>query len=327
MKLEHFQADNQATWDELERLMQRAGTRPSALPAGDILALGRLYRRTSADLAQARQRYPHDPLVQRLEYLIRRSRPLVYGRSATDGAVTFKSFFATDYWRTITERPQLLALATALLVVPAIAGAVLGVSDPATTAGLVPEGFLWVTEAQGAGTDIGADASGLAAFSTAVLINNIQVTVLAFALGITFGLGTALVTAYNGFILGAVIGLGADAGNSALLVEAVAAHGILELSCIVAAAVAGLRMASALVAPGLRPRPVALREESVAAVKIVIGTAPWLIVAGFVEGFVSRSGTSAGPAVLIGIVIGGAFWWLVAARGLDQNRTSDLAFR
>ncbi len=332
MGLERFQTEHQAAWDELEQLVRAAGSRPGALAGDALRRLGTLYRATAADLAQVRQRYPNDPLVPRLEDLVTRARALVYARDAGHDRQSPWHFFSTDYWRTLMARPGPLGLAALLLVGPALTGAYLATTDPVSVTGIVPANFLWVTEAQQATTDIGADAAGLTAFSTAVLVNNIQVTVLAFALGITFGLGTGLVTAYNGFILGAVAGLGVKAGNTALLVEAVAAHGILELSCIVVAAAAGLRVGSGLIMPGARTRRAALRRSSVEAVKLVIGTAPWLVLAGFVEGFVSRTGTPAGPAVALGLVLGGGFWWLAVVRGLrqddraaDQNLASALA--
>ena len=315
MGLEQFQTDNQATWERLDTLVAQAGSRPASMPGRNVRELGTLYRRTAADLAQARHRFPNAPVVARLENLVRQSRPLVYARSGEE-RITFKEFFATEYWRVLMERPRLLVMGAMLLLGPAVIGVVLAFSDPATTTSILPPGFLWVTEPQATGTDLGADTAALTAFSFAVLVNNIQVTVLAFALGITLGLGTALVTAFNGFILGGVMGLGVAAGNSALLVEAIAAHGILELSCIVVAAAAGLRMASGLVTPGTRPRRVALRDEALAAVKIVIGTAPWLVFAGFVEGFVSRTGTNAAAAVVIGVVVGATYWGLAAVRGI-----------
>jgi uncharacterized membrane protein SpoIIM required for sporulation len=315
MGLQQFQTDNEHTWDQLERLVGRAGDRPESLPGASVRALGSLYRKTAADLAQARLRYPSDPVVGRLEQLLARARPLVYRRAAAADRTQFGDFFRRQYWQILTQRPRLLAFSALLLMVPAAAGYFIAATDPATAQSIVPPAFLWVTEPQAAGTDIGAGTTELTAFSTAVLVNNIRVTVLAFALGITFGLGTAAVTSYNGLILGAVAGLGVGAGNSALLVEAIAAHGILELSCIVVAAYAGLSLASGLVAPGLRPRRVALRDEATTAVKIIVGTAPWLILAGFVEGFVSRTGTTAGPAVVIGVALGGGYWLLAALLG------------
>jgi uncharacterized membrane protein SpoIIM required for sporulation len=325
VSLERFEAENAGTWDELERLIRRAGTRPSSLDGAELRSLGTLYRSTSADLAQARRRFPGDPIIGRLEALVTRSRALVYARRPQTSR--FIEFFTTEYWQVLMDRPRLLAGATALLLIPAAIGWILAAAQPAETSTLLPTGFLWVTEPQASGTDQGLSATGLTGFSTAILVNNIRVTILAFALGITFGIGTAFVIAANGFILGAVAGLAVGAGNTALLIEAVAAHGLLELSCIVVAGVAGLRMGSALVSPGLRPRRIALRDEALVSVKLVLGTAPWLVLAGFVEGFVSRTGTSAGPAILIGLLLGGLFWGLAVTRSANQNLASDLARR
>lgn len=316
MSLERFLTDNEPTWTELEDLIRRAGTRPTRLGGTGIRRLGELYRAATADLAQARRRYPAEAVVSRLEHLVIRARALVYARPRRTSVARF---FATDYWRLLVERRLILGLACGLLLLPGAIGFAIAMVRPDRAASIVPAAFLWVTEQQATGTDLGLSTGGLAAFSTFVLTNNIRVALLAFAAGITWGLGTAAVIIQNGLILGAVVGLGIEAGNTALLVEAIAAHGILELSCIIAAAVAGLRMASGLVMPGTRPRRVALVEEARPAVLLAVGTAPFLVVAGLVEGFVSRTGTPAGPAVLIGLLLGGGYWVLAVVRGTGEQ--------
>ena len=240
---------------------------------------------------------------------------------------TIGEFYAKRYWELIVERRRLLALAVASLIVPMIVGYLYAAANPETIRAIVPAAFLWVTETRPAGTDIGLGQAELTAFSFQVLTNNIQVTVTAFALGILLGLLTFAVMAYNGLVFGVLTALAIDSGNGALLVEAVVAHGILELSCIVIGGLAGFRIASAVIAPGMRPRRVALVEEAGPAALLAIGTAPFLIVAGFIEGFVSRTGTTAGPATIIGFTIGGGFWLLAVGLGTRENRTRSLASR
>jgi hypothetical protein len=48
---------------------------------------------------------------------------------------------------------------------------------------------------------------------------------------------------------------------------------------------------------------------------IVLGTAPWLVLAGFIEGFVTRSGFGLVPGIVLGLLVGGAYWTLVVVRG------------
>lgn len=279
--------------------------------------MGGLYRQTAADLAQARRLFPSDPVVGRLESLVTRSRALVY--TDRSRSVDLTGFYRTRYWQLLVERPVILAIATALLLVPAVIGWVFAMTDPATAASIVPGAFLWVAEPQPQGTDQGLAADQLAGLSAFILVNNVRVTLVAFAGGILWGFGTIVVMIFNGVILGTVGGLAVGAGNTALFIEAIAAHGLLELSCIVAGAVAGLRLASGLIRPGHQTRRKALIAEAGPAVQLALGTIPFLVVAAIVEEFVSRTGTSAGPAVLIGVVLGGGYWALAVIRGKSEG--------
>ncbi len=325
MTLDRFLSEGEPTWAELESLVKAAGTRPASLGSRRLLRLGALYRAAASDLAQARHRFRGDPVVDRLERLVGRARALVYTRSRRRRSLV--EFYSTRYWELIVERRRLLALAAGALLVPILIGFLYASANGEQVRQLVPSAFLWVTEERPAGTDLGLTRAELTAFSFQVLVNNIQVTVTAFAVGIALGLVTFGLIAYNGLIFGILTALAIDAGNGALLVEAVMAHGVLELSCIVIGGVAGFRLAAAVVNPGQRPRRVAVVEEAGPAALLALGTAPFLILAGFIEGFVSRTGTTAVPATIIGFVVGGAFWVTAVVRGTAQNRTRDLAIR
>ncbi len=313
MNLKRFIDERSARWGELGSLVEQAGTRPEKLDPGALLRLGSLYRSTTADLALARRRFPHDPVVGRLEDLVGRSRHLVY-----EGGIrrqTVREFFNRTYWRLLTERSSMLMLAGVVLFAPAILAAAWALAEPEAAQAVVPAGFLWVTEPRPEGTDMGLSTAGLAGFSTFVFVNNIQVTLLAFALGIFWGVGTGWVLFQNGLILGAVAGLGVEAGNGDLLVAALAGHGILELSCIVVAGTAGLSLGRSILRPGRLTRRQSLVSEARASVQIVVGTVPWLILAGLLEGFLSRIGLGPTPVTLVGVTVGVVFWGLLVWRG------------
>lgn len=322
MKLPEFIESGTARWDDLRGLLARR----KRLGADEVLRLASRYREATADLAAARRRFPTDPVRTDLERLVAEARSVVYAGSGRRTGVV--GFFADTYWALIVERARPLALAALLLVVPGLAGALWAATDPQTLAGLLPPEFLWVASAES--TDQGYGAAGLVGFSTYVLTNNIRVALTAFALGVTLGLGTAWILVQNGLILGAVTGLAIGAGNGAVFTAAVIAHGILELSCIVVAGAAGLSLGRAILRPGRQRRRDALGREAVVAVQLALGTAAWLVLAGFVEGFVSRTGLSWLPTTVIGMLLGGAFWGLVWWRGrrVDrQIRASRFALR
>ena len=310
MKVDRFLDERGADWSELESLLARAGGRPERLGAAGVLRLGGLYRAAAADLAVARRHLPGDPVVARLEQLVARARQAVYADEAARGSPL--RFLATDYWRLVRARRGALGVAALLLFGPAVLAAVWAVGDPGAALGLVPEEFRGAVEPVG---DTGMTSTQSAAFSSEVLTNNIQVTFTAFALGLLPALGTAFVLVYNGLILGVIAGGAIDAGNGTEFVEFVFAHGVIELSCIVVAAAAGLRMGWALIDPGPRTRAAALGAEARDAVAIVLGTAPWLVVAGFIEGFVTRAGFGLAPGIVLGLAVGGAYWALVVVRG------------
>ena len=286
--------------------------------------MAELYREAVADLAVARRRFRNDPVTAQLERLVADGRSAVYaGTGRRQGVV---GFFADTYWGLIVERRRTLGLAALLLVIPGIAGAAWAVVEPETLMGVLPPEFLWVTAADS--TDQGYGAAGLVGFSTYVLTNNIRVTLTAFAIGITYGIGTAWILVQNGVILGALTGLAIGAGNAKVFVAAVVAHGILELSCIVIGGAAGLSLGRAILRPGPRTRRESLSREAVVAVQLALGTSLWLVLAGFVEGFASRTGLSWLPTAVIGVGLGGLFWGLVWWRGrrvAAQTRASRLA--
>ena len=316
MKVERFISEREADWRELDELLRAAGRRRRRrLDAGGVLRLGALYRGAAADLALARRGHPGDPIVQRLESLVARARHAVYAEEPRRGSP--RTFFGRTYWVRVRERPLALALALALLLVPAVLAVAWALDDPGAAIGLVPERFRGAVEPVG---DTGMTAAETAAFSSAVMTNNIQVTFLAFAAGILFGLGTALVVAYNGLILGAVAGGAIANGNGVEFAEFVTAHGVIELSCIAVAAAAGMRMGYAVVAPGPLARSRALAIESRASIAIVLGTIPWVIVAGIIEGFVTRAGFGLVPGIVLGVGVGALYWTLVVVRGRPRPR-------
>jgi uncharacterized membrane protein SpoIIM required for sporulation len=312
MNLERFVAERDPEWSELEQLVRRAGRRPERLGAESVLRLGALYRAAAADLAYARRRFGGDPVVARLERLVGTARHLVYAR--TTRRASLRRFVTHGYWRLVAERPAALLVAALLLALPASLGASWAVADPGAAAGIVPEELRDVTEASGDWDDLPAGEQ--AAFSSYVLTNNVRVAAFAFAGGILVGLPTALVLVFNGLLLGAVGGLLAGGGAWEAFVTLVTAHGVLELSCIVVAGAAGLRLGWSVVEPGRLSRRASLAREAPRTVALLIGTAPWLGVAALVEGFrgeLSQLGIAA--VVAVGTALGALYWGLVLLLG------------
>jgi uncharacterized membrane protein SpoIIM required for sporulation len=312
MNVEGFVRDREASWRELDELVTRSRRRFRRLGPDDARRLGALYRAAAADLSLARGRLPRDPVTTALAELVGRARHAVYASGSRRGSVV--RFFARDYWRFVAERPLPLVISAVLLFAPASLAGAWALHDRPAALGLVPSEFRPVTSDRRPWHEV--PAGDQAAFSSAVLTNNIEVTFAAFAGGITLGLLTAFSLVFNGVVLGAVAGLMIGAGNWVGFVDLVTGHGVLELSCIVVAGAAGLRLGWSIVDPGRRTRVASLRAEARRSVGIVLGTAPWLVVAGITEGFrATLSNAGLGAVIGVGFGLGALYWGLVVVLG------------
>lgn len=275
--------------------------------------MGELYRSAVGDLGLARRGLRGEPVVARLESLVARARTVVYDTEVRRESIWY--FFSTGYWQRVRSSRGALLVAAALLFIPGVLAFVWAGHDPAAALGVVPEMFRGIEDGSRTTKSAGLSGSQASQFASQIMTNNIRVTFVAFAGGLTFGVGTIASLIYNGVLLGAVGGLSTHAGNGNAFVTLVIAHGVLELSCIVVAGAAGLRVGRALVSPGRKSRPASVVAEARMSVELILGTAPWLVVAGLIEGFITPSGFGLGVNAPIGVLVGGTFWFLVVWRG------------
>jgi uncharacterized membrane protein SpoIIM required for sporulation len=313
VNLERFSAERRGDWLALDGLVRDARRRPERLGTAGVRQLGELYRAASADLARARQAFPGDPVTIALERRVLAARQLVY--QAPTRREPLLAFFAHDYWRSVRARWLPLVVAASLLFGSACLAGAWAHADPGAAAGVAPGAYEPVTRERPHGADLGLSRSERAGMAGEIFTNNIKVTLLAFAGGVTAGIGTVVLLLFNGLQLGVVAGLAIGSGNGRTFFELVTAHGVLELSCIVVAAAAALRLGWALVEPGRKTRAVAVGGEAREAIGIVFGTAPWLVVAGLVEGFLTPAGAGLGVNMAVGAGLAGLYWTLVLKLG------------
>lgn len=121
-----------------------------------------------------------------------------------------------------------------------------------------------------------------------ITINNIRVAFIAYAFGVLTSVGTAYILFSNGVMLGAFFTM---FFNEGLLFEAsknIWLHGTIEISVIIVAGCAGLVMGNSLLFPKTFSRKVSFVKGAKDGLKIVVSTIPFFIIAGFIEGFITR---------------------------------------
>jgi uncharacterized membrane protein SpoIIM required for sporulation len=281
--LKEFIDERMAMWRRLEQLVDTASrNRLTRLGRTEVREFARLYRRTAADLAIAREEIADPLLVNYLNGLVGRAHGAVY-RNEGSGFRGLLAAIRYGFPATFRETFGYTALAFLITIGFAALGATVTSLDERfadTVAGGLRDKIArhedWTLSING--------QNQIA--SVAIQQNNIRVSVLAFAGGIFLGIGTFLILAQNGMMLGAVIALALRYDFNAILIF-MAGHGVLELSAIFISGGAGFLLGKALLAPGDLKRADALVANGRKALVLVVGCACMLVIAGLIEGFIS----------------------------------------
>jgi len=311
--IDRFIARNAPTWDRLDELSSRAGRGLRRLSPSEVDELVEKYQRVSSHLSHARVAYADAGLTARLTRLVSQANGVIYAsRSRTMRAVA--DFFAWRFPAAVWQSGRFVAVSAALLLVPALAvGTWLATSDEALEAS-APE----AVRAAYLEEDFEDYYSSEPAtqFATEVTVNNIQVAITAFASGVMLCLPAAFIMVFNGANLGFAGGLFAEAGELGKFFGLILPHGLLELSAVVVAGAAGLRLGWSVIAPGDRTRGQALGDEARRAGVIALGLVLAFAVAGLIEGFITGRGVPTGLRVGIGVAAEVAFvaWIVVQGR-------------
>lgn len=275
-------------WNRLEQLVAVSGRKSvTSLKPAELQELALLYRQSASDLSTVREDPTSRQLAMYLNQLLGRAHNLIYmGRRANKRGIW--TFYKDTYPGIFRETFPDTFAAFVLFLVAGLAGVLMSLADPGFSHYLLGPHMMQSIENHKMWTDSIVTVKPLA--SSGIMTNNMSVAFAAFAFGITAGIGTVWMMLLNGLMMG-VVGVACwREGMSLSLWSFVAAHGVLELPAIFIAGGAGLGIAKGLLFPGVLPRRESLVLAGARSVRLVLGTIPLLLIAGFVEGFVSPTG-------------------------------------
>ena len=293
--LPRFVAAERAYWDELHALLAKLEADPEGrLPLTEIERIHYLYERSSSDLSRLDAFATEPQLRAFLESLVSRTYSLIHETRAPV-KIRWKSAVRA-FPRAFRRHLGAFRLAVGVTLLGCAFGWFALHVDPRNKAFLLPFPGLQVSPSERVAHEESAGAAkddrlkGVkATFAAGLMTHNTQVTILALAMGVTFGAGTLILLFYNGVILGAVAADYIVGGQGVFLAGWLLPHGSIEIPAILLGGQAGFVLAGALIGWGDRtPRVQRLRAVAADLVAIVSGAGAMLIWAGIVEAFVSQ---------------------------------------
>ena len=316
MRQEQFVARHQREWQVFEHWLETRGDARKANAERNAGEIGdedipARYRRLCQQLALARRRGYSPVVTARLQTLMQRGHNLLY-RTPAPRWQRAAEFLLADFPRLVRSESGCMWAAAALFVVPLAAMFVLLQLQPELIHGLMgPQEVAALermydpsSERHRLGRESGSDWAMFGHY----IMNNISIGLRTFASGLLAGIGTIVVLILNGINIGAAFGHLHQIGSGDPLWRFVAGHAPFELTGIVLAGGAGLRLGLNLVAPGRRSRLDALVVAGRKGAKLCLGIAFMLLVAAFIEAFWSST-QSIPAAVKYGV--SGVLWTAV----------------
>jgi len=322
MKQELFVQRYKHEWDAFEHWLNVRGesakdarsTRRQWHGLGDTEIPAR-YRRLCQQLALARRRGYSPVLVERLQLLMQRGHTLLY-RTPAPRWRRLAMFLLAGFPRLVREERFCMTLSALLFWLPLAAIFIATQYRPELSSALFDASTLHKFEAMydphDAAHALGRGSETDLAMFGFYIWNNISIGFKTFASGLLAGIGAVVVLLTNGVMIGGVAGHLQAIGSGDPFWRFVAGHSPFELTAIVIAGGAGLRLGLNLMAPGQRRRVDALIDGGRRGALLCAGVLVMLLIAAFIEAFWSSigwmpAGVKYSVSALLWLSVG---WWL-----------------
>lgn len=294
--LERFVRRERPFWQELEQLLSRLDADPEyALDLDQALRLHYLYQRGGAGLARLNALPGETAMRGYLESLVARAYGQIHETRSVSWGSEIRRWFTVTFPQAFRRRQREFALSAALFLLGGVFGAFALRVDPTAKESLVGFGHLKQTPAERVANEEkppsrdDATSGRKTRFSAELMTHNTRVAIFTCAMGMTWGLGTAISLFYNGVILGAVGYDYVHAGFARFLLGWLLPHGSIEIPAILFGGQAGFVLAGALLRRRERRRlGERLRQVTPDVLHLLGGVAILLVWAGLVEAFFSQ---------------------------------------
>lgn len=251
--------------------------------------LSDLYLELTDHLSFARTFYPQSNTHKYLNALAGQAHRKIYRTKKTSSKKLIR-FFTTDFPREFYHYRKELLLSFLIFGLFTTVGSFSAASDATFVRSIMGDAYVNMTLDNIENNDPMAVYKKMNEVDMflGITINNIRVALMAFVFGIFLGIGTVFMLMQNGVMLGSFQYFFYDKGLLWESVRTIWIHGTIEISVIIVAGCAGLVVGKGLLFPGTYTRLTSFVRSIKTGLKIVLSTVPFFILAGFLEGFVTR---------------------------------------
>jgi uncharacterized membrane protein SpoIIM required for sporulation len=251
--------------------------------------LAELFVQITDDLAYARTYYPKTDVVKYLNNLAFRSHQLIYVNKK-ENKNRLRSFWGKEYPMLLHGIRKYIIYSLIILLVSTSVGIISTLNDDTFVRLILGDSYVNMTLSN---IDKGDPLAVYKSMNEAdmflgITFNNIKVSIIAFLLGVFLSIGTAFIIFQNGVMLGAFLTFFYQKGLLGSAMSIIWIHGTLEIFAIVVAGAAGLILGNSILFPETYKRSTSFIRGVRKSLKVVLGVAPLFVVAGFLEGFITR---------------------------------------
>ena len=300
-----------AAWSDLGSILDGLGRKRDHTVTETLRAI-ELYRALGRDLSIVRRTLPASRMTRALAQSYARLHAVIY-RKPHNWRERLRSLFQDEIPQVVRELRGSIQLVALLFVLTAGAGYWLIATYPELIGLVASEQMIEGVEGGRLWTEDIVNIAPSSVISVGILANNITVSIVAFVLGVFFGLGTFYIIATNGLMLGAIFAFTHQYGMAGELLKFVLAHGMVELSVICIAGAAGMMLGESLIRPTHATRRESFRQAAAKTSKVLLLCALLLVVCGFIEGYISPDP----DYPMINRVVIGFGWWIVMVGALS----------
>lgn len=281
MKESKFIEQNNQKWDELETTLES--------DLQDPKEKSRLFVQVVDDLSYARTFYKNRSVR---EYLNGMSHLLFSDLNLNErfSLKDFFGFFTTTFPKAMYFTRRSMLVSFIVFVASFIIGALTAANDPGFASEILSNDYVNMTEEnidKGDPMAVYKDHGEFEMF-VYIAINNLRVAFITFVFGILSSIGSIFIMITNGAMVGVFQYFFFERGMFWPSFLGIWTHGTIEIACIIVAGGAGIQLGKGLLFPGTYSRAEAFKASGKSALAVIAGITPLIVLAAFIESFLTR---------------------------------------